>query len=173
VSEKAKRVPTGYTIDFVTALPIDDCRDRLERGAMLHPKSTGSWLAPVEQRTQVLKDNSFVIERTFPGAIHPIRLIGHLDRDDASPGTWVHGAVTHDTYNQVLIEGLLVFLTFFMLAALLFLRLKAEGIMMAVVLLLATLSIFTLRWRALRAATEDAALWVRRRLYVTAGQVRK
>lgn len=162
-----------YTIDFVTALPVAACYERLDRSVSMRPDSWAGWMTPVQQQTTILDDQMFVIERRYPGAIHPIRLVGHLDLDDDSEGTWVHGAVTHDTSNQVLIEGMIVFLAFFMLTALFFLRLKTRGIFVSLPLLLLALTIFSLRWQALRASTEDIARWVRRKLYVTPGQIKR
>jgi hypothetical protein len=121
-----------------------------------------------------LKSDQFIIERTFPAAIRPIRLTGALDPDpEDGGGTWVHGAITHDTENQVLVEGLLVFVAFFLLTMIFFLRLKTRGFMISIPALLMMLTIFSLRWRALRYATRDLALFLRRRLYLTADQVKR
>lgn len=173
VDDKLKRKPAYYVIDFVTALPLEACRDRLERGVALPLQGVGSSLAPLTQRTLLRANNSFIVERVFPGAIHPIRLVGHLDPDQASDGTWVHGAITHDTYNQVLIEGLIVFVTFFLLTALLFLRLKARVFVISLPALTVMLIVFSMRWRTLRRATEDMSHWLRRRLYLTSEQVQR
>ncbi len=172
MSDKSKRKPAYYTVDFVTALPPDACGERLERGVALPVRGVGSSLAPLTQRALLVENNTFVIERIFPGAIHPIRLVGHLDPDHDAGGTWVHGAITHDTTNQVLIEGLIIFVTFFLLTVLLFLRLKARVFVISVPALVVMLVVFSLRWRVLRRGTEDMSHWLRRRLYLTPDQVR-
>jgi hypothetical protein len=175
MAEKRKRnKPAYYLIDFTTALPVADCRQRLERSAEHISGWPGSALAPITQQIVLLKNDQFIIERTFPAAMHPIRLTGALDPDpEDRGGTWVHGAITHDTENQVLIEGLLVFVAFFLLTALFFLRLKTRGFMISIPALLVMLTIFSLRWRALRSATRDLALFLRRRLYLTEDQVKR
>jgi hypothetical protein len=175
MTEKPKRnKPAYYLVDFTTALPVADCRQRLERSAEQPSGWPGSALAPITQQIVLLKNDQFIIERTFPAAMHPIRLMGALDSDpDAGGGTWVHGAITHDTENQVLIEGLLVFVGFFLLTAIFFLRLKARGLMISIPALIVMLAIFSLRWRALRSATRDLALFLRRRLYLTEDQVKR
>ena len=170
--ETDKRKQPEYVVDFVTALPVAECVERLDRQVALPPTGLQGWLAPLEQTTHIEPGGRFVVERTYPGAIHPIRLVGHLDPDEDTPGTWVHGAITHDTYNQVLVEGLIIFATFFLLAVLFYLRLRTRGVLLALPLLILTLSIFALRWRQLRRATIDTARWVRRRLYLTTEQVR-
>lgn len=171
MSEKKAPLPF-YVVDFVTALPPDRCRERLERDD--DPgKTVRSALVPVRQRALVQTSGAFLVERSFPGALQPIRFSGRLDADDNSSGTWVHGEITHDTENQVLIEGLIVFLTFFLIAVLFYLRLRVRGLIITAPLLLLALTIFSLRWHALRENTRDLAAWVRRRLYLTAEQVRR
>lgn len=155
----------------MTALPLSQCRERLDRDEPVQYRGVGSSLAPMTQRTIVQGNGAFTVERTFPGALQPIRFTGRLDDDEASSGTWVHGAITHDTENQVLIEGLIVFLTFFLITALLFLRLRSRSFVVSVPMILFLLVIFSLRWRALRESTRDLAVWIRRRLYLTADQV--
>lgn len=166
-----KDKPAFYTVDFVTALPKAQCRTRLDREDGIRSRGLGGSLAPMRQYTVVQDSGAFIIERTFAGALHPIRFQGSLDDDETSGGTWVHGAITHDTENQVLIEGLIVFLTFFLLTALLFLRLRVRGFAVSLPLVLLMLTVFSLRWRALRDSTRDLAASVRRRLYVTPDQV--
>ncbi len=168
-----KRKPAYYTVDFVTALPVAQCRERLERGDSAAYHGPGSSLAPMVQRVVVRGNGAFTIERTYPGALYPIRLTGRLDDDESGGGTWVHGAITHDAENQVLIEGLVVFLLFFLITALLFLRLRARSFVISLPLILLVLVVFSLRWRALRESTRDLTVWVRRRLYLTAEQVRR
>jgi hypothetical protein len=172
MTDKPKRKPAYYTVDFVTALPPEACRERLEREEVLASRGVGSWLAPTTQRVAVSSGGEFTVERTFPGALYPIRLVGNLDRDEPGRGTWVHGAITHDTDNQVMIEGLILFVLFFLVTMLLFLRLKADSLMITLPLLALTLVVSSVRWRALRASTEDLTRWLRRRLYVTKEQVR-
>jgi len=172
MSEKSKAKLPQITVDFVTALPVEACRKRLEEEVSLPVRGVASWLAPWSQQVTVHRDLSFEVERVFPGAIRPIRLVGHLDTAEKERGTWVHGAVTHDTYNQVLIEGMIVFLAFFLVSAVFFLRLRTEGFCLSIPIFLLALGIFGLRWRALRQTTEDTARWVRRRLYVTQDQVK-
>lgn len=168
--EKSKRRPAAYRVDFVTALPLDACHDRLARGVVLPAQGLGAQLAPITQRVIMVDDRTFVAVRTFPGALYPLRFVGHLDPDEARGGTWVHGAITHDAYNQVLIEGLIAFALFFLITALLFLRLRTRALAISLPTLLLMLTLFSLRWQALHAATEDLAHWVRRRLYVTGEQ---
>jgi hypothetical protein len=127
----------------------------------------------MQQYTTVEPNGTFTVERTFSGAIRPIRFQGNLDDDAHSDGTWVHGAITSDTENQVLIEGLIVFLFFFMITAVLFLRLRVRSFAISLPLVLLILIIFSLRWRALRESTRDLAAWIRRRLYVTTEQVKR
>ncbi|HML21746.1 MAG TPA: hypothetical protein PKD09_08870 [Aggregatilinea sp.] len=168
-----KRKLASYGVDFVTALPVEECVQRLER-ARPDPAGRGldTLLAPMEQQIDLGDVRTFTLERRYPGAMHPLRLVGELDRDADTGGTWVHGAVTHDAANQVLIEGMLLFFAFFLISALFFLRLRVEGFMFSLPLFLVLLIVFSIRWRALRRATEDMGRWVRRKLYVTPGQVR-
>ena len=170
MDEKAKRKPAHYTVDFVTALSKTDCIARLERLVVLPAHSLGERLAPVTQRALVQDSGRFIVERGFPGALHPIRLEGCLEDHDEG-GTWVNGAITHDTYNQVLIEGLILFVLFFVMTALLYLRLKTRGLVITLPMLVMVLLVFSMRWRALRAQTHELTRWLRRRLYVTSGQV--
>jgi hypothetical protein len=170
MTDKPKRKPAYYTVDFVTALPPEACRERLEREDALAVQGIGGRLALVTQQVGVSSSGVFTVERTFPGAFSPIRLVGSLDRDESGGGTWVHGAITHDTDNQVMIEGLIVFVLFFLITTLLFLRLEADSLMITVPLLVLMLAVSSVRWRALRASTEDLTRWLRRRLYVTKEQ---
>ena len=171
MEEKAKGKPAHYTIDFVTALSKSDCIDRLDRPVILPARSLGAWLAPMTQQVFVRDSGQFIVERGFPGALHPIRLEGNLE-DHEDGGTWVNGAITRDTYNQVLVEGLIVFVAFFVITALLFLRLMTRGLVITLPMLLAVLLVLSIRWRALRAQTLDLTRWLRRRLYVTTDQIR-
>ena len=100
MEEKAKGKPAHYTIDFVTALSKTDCIDRLDRPVILPARSLGAWLAPMTQQAFVRDADSLSWSAGF-GALHPIgwRAISR-SRDG---GTWVNGAITHDTYNQVLV----------------------------------------------------------------------
>lgn len=166
---KDKSVPAYYTIDFVTALPLDQCRERLERDVFT---PQGNQLARIEQRAIIEGNDQFTVERSFRFALYPIQLKGCLDPHEKG-GTWVHGTITQDTENQVLIEGLIVFALFFLMTALLFLRLRSRVFLISLPLLLLTLYMMSLRWRALRTTTEDLARWLRRRLYLTAEQVRQ
>lgn len=172
VSEK-KRKPTYYTVDFTTALPRSQCEERLTRDDAPRIRGRGASLVPMTQHTFVQQNGTFIVERTFSGAIRPIRFQGCLDDAPDDRGTWVHGAITSDTENQVLIEGLIVFVLFFLITALLFLRLRVRSFMISLPLILLVLTIFSLRWRAMRESTRDLAAWIRRRLYVTAGQIRQ
>jgi len=167
---KPKKSPR-YVADFVTALSPEACRERLLR-ADGTSVSSSTRLTPVRQRVHVERDGSFVIERVFPGALHSICFHGCLDAHD-SGGTWVHGAVTSDTYNQVLIEGLLIFLAAFLITAALFLRVGVRAFVVTLPLLLILLSVGSLRWRTLQRVTEDVPRWLRQRLYLTAEQVRR
>jgi len=170
---KPKRAqPAFYRVDFTTALPPQECRERLER-ADGRVAGVGGPLAPIHQVIAFEDERSFTLERRFPLALQPIRLVGHLDDDDADGGTRVHGGITHDTYNQVLIEGLVVFLLVFLLTALFYLRLRARSLVLSGPLLVLLLMLLSLRWRALRRATEDVGRWLRRRLYVTPEQARR
>ena len=168
-----KPKPAHYTVEFTTALSPDQCRARLAGEDAPHYRGPGSSLAPMLQHTFVAEDGAFTIERTYPGALYALRFQGHLDSDTERGGTWVHGAITHDSENQILIEGMIVFLTFFLLMALMYLRLRARSVVFALPLILLILTVFSLRWRALRESTLDMALWVRRKLYVTAEQIRR
>ncbi len=170
---KPKRAqPPFYRVDFTTALPVADCRERLER-ADRRIAGVGGLFAPITQGIAFEDERTFILERTFPLALHPIRLTGHLDADDEEGGTWVHGGITHDTYNQVLIEGLVIFAAVFLLTVLFYLRLRARSLVISGPLLVLLLLLFSLRWQALRRATEDVGRWLRRRLYVTPEQVRR
>lgn len=163
--------PAFYRVDFTTALTPQGCRERLER-ADSRVGGVGGLLAPIAQGIAFEDERTFTLERRFPLALQPIRLKGHLDPTDKGGGTWVHGAITHDTYNQVLIEGLVVFLLVFLLTALFYLRLRARALVISGPLLALLLLMLSLRWQALRRATEDVGRWLRRRLYVTPEQVR-
>ena len=101
-----KRKSPRHMADFVTALEPGACRDRLARADASPRTGVGTTLTPIAQHTQVTRDGQFSIERTFAGGLYPIRFVGHLD-PHTNGGTWVHGAITHDTANQVLIEGLI------------------------------------------------------------------
>lgn len=166
-----RKMPPRYIADFVTALPLEACRDRLLRADGM-VVSDGTRLTPVRQRVTVERDGSFVVERVFTGALRPICFHGCLDPHD-SGGTWVHGAITGDAYNQVLIEGLIVFLVAFLITAALFLRVGVRAFAVTLPLLLIALSVASLRWRALHRAAEDVPRWLRQRLYLTAEQVRR
>jgi len=167
----AKRKSPRHRVDFVTALEPQACCDRLARADASPLSGVGARLTSIAQHTQVTRDGLFTIERTFAGGLSPIRFVGHLDPHPKG-GTWVHGAITHDTANQVLIEGLIVFLVFFLVTVLLFLRLRALAFAVSVPLLIALLVVLSARWRTLRRATEDIASWLRQRLYLTDEQVR-
>lgn len=166
-----KRKSTRHMADFVTALGPEACRERLARADASPLSGVGTWLTPVAQHTQVTRDGQFTVERTFAGGLYPIRFVGHLDPDE-SGGTWVHGAITHDTANQVLVEGVIVFLVFFLVTVLLFLRLRVLAFAVSLPVLLMLLVVFSARWQTLRRATDDIARWLRQRLYLTDEQVR-
>jgi len=166
-----KRKSPRHMADFVTALEPGACRDRLARADASPRIGVGTKLAPIAQHTQVTRDGQFSIERTFAGGLYPIRFVGHLD-PHTNGGTWVHGAITHDTANQVLIEGLIAFLVFFLVTVLLFLRLRALAFAVSIPMLTLLLVVLSARWRALRQATDDIARWLRQRLYLTDEQVR-
>lgn len=169
---ESKRKNPEYAVDFVTALPVQDCLERLERSAVAPSQGWGGALAPFRQETVLGDNRTFTVERRFAGGLRPITFTGSLDPDD-SGGTWVHGAITQDTENQVLLEGLAVFVVLFLLAVLLFVALKTRGLLILGPLFLLALAIFSVRWRALHAATLDLARWVRRKLYVTPEQVKR
>ncbi|NDJ76792.1 MAG: hypothetical protein GYB65_11080 [Chloroflexi bacterium] len=173
--QKTKDRSPHYTAEFLTALHLAACRERLERdGATeITGRGLGPTLAPIQQTVTVKPNDEFVIERGFPWAIQPIRFVGYLDHDEDGKGTWVHGTITHDTYNQVLIEGMIIFMGFFVLTVLFFLRLKVRALAVSLPLLLILLLVFSARWRTLRRSTEGVARWVRRKLYLTAEQVNK
>ncbi|NLE51099.1 MAG: hypothetical protein GX613_06810 [Chloroflexi bacterium] len=172
MSNEVKRKNPEYAVDFATALPVRDCIERLERDTAPLQRGLGGALAPLRQE-MILGDNrTFIVERHFTGALHPIRFVGSLDPDD-SGGTWVHGAITHDTANQVLLEGLAVFVVYFLLAVAFFIALKTRGLLLLGPFVLAGLVLFSIRWRALHAATLDLARWVRRKLYVTPEQLKR
>jgi hypothetical protein len=149
---KDKSVPAYYTIDFRPR-----CRST---------NAASAWNATSSRRRETsLPDRTaghhrgndqFTVERSFRFALYPIQLKGCLDPHEKG-GTWVHGTITQDTENQVLIEGLIVFALFFLVTALFYLRLRSRGFMISVPLLLLTLYMMSLRWRALRTTTEDLA----------------
>lgn len=167
-----KRKAPQFTVDFVTALPVEECIQRLERSSELQNRGVGAWLAPIEQQVILSEPRTFTVERRFPGAIQPLQLVGQIDPDPERRGTWVHGAVIRDAANQVLIEGMLLFLGFFLISVLFYLRLRTRGFMISLPIFLLLLIVLSLRWRAIRRATEDMARWVRRKLYVTPNQLR-
>ncbi len=174
INDNHKGKTPQHTVDFVTALSPAGCIERLQQNELSTPEISGlgRWLAPAQQTVIVHRDNEFIIERRYPGAFVPIRLAGLLDQD-RSGGTWVHGAVTHDVENQIWIEGLIVFVAFFVLATLFFTELEWDGLFLAVALFGAILVLTTARWRALNEHAADTARWVRRKLYVTRDQLRK
>jgi len=167
---EVKRKNPEYEVEFVTALPVRDCMERLERASVPGNRGLVGALAPLRQETLLGDNRTFTVERYFTGALHPIRFVGSLD-PDSSGGTWVHGAITHDTANQVLLEGLSVFVLFFVLAVVFFVALKTRGLLLLSPVILVALVLCSVRWRALHAATLDLARWVRRRLYVTPEQL--
>ena len=164
--------PATYSVDFVTALPKADCIERLEISVVLLNQGWNGTLAPMRQQTLLRENDAFEIIRSFPGALHPIRLVGHLEHDTGNDGTWVHGTITHDTNNQVLVEGMLVFLSFFLLTVVLFLRMRLRGLGVSLPALVVALMVCRVRWHALRQSTEDLTRWLRRKLYVTREQIR-
>ncbi len=168
---KKRKVPR-YTADFITALSPADCRSRLERDPYDMPRGLGGSLAPMTQTTQLTGEDSFTVERTFPGAVAPIRFTGQLNRNESGGGTWVHGAVTHDPANQIMLEGLGVFVSFFLLSTLLFFRLEADTFVVTIPLVMVLLAMLSIRWRALQRAAEDLPRWLRRKLYLTKEQER-
>jgi len=172
VDDKPKRKSPHYVVDFVTALSPADCIDRLKRSDPVRLADIGGPLAGIRQQIMLRANGQFILERTFPWAIYPIQLRGSLDPEDDGSGTWVHGAVTQDTMNQVMIEGLVLFVLFFLVTVLFFLRLKLRALVITAPLFLLLLLILSRRWRTLRHATEDAARWLRRKLYVLPEQVR-
>jgi len=174
INDNRKGKTPQHTIDFVTALSPAGCIERLQQDELSAPRISGigGWLAPAQQTVIVHRDNEFTIERRYPGALVPIRLSGQLDQD-RSGGTWVHGAVTHDVENQIWVEGLIVFMAFFVLTTIFFLRLKWDGLLVSIVLFGAILVLATARWRGLNEHAADTARWVRRKLYVTREQLRK
>ena len=72
-----KQKPTHYTVDFITALPLESCRQRLEQSDQPKLGGFGATLAPVTQHVLVQGNGTITIERVFPGALHPIRFVGH------------------------------------------------------------------------------------------------
>ncbi len=167
-----KRKVPRYTADFITALSPTDCRARLERDPYDMPRGLGGPLAPMVQTAHLGDDDGFTVERSFPGALVPIRFTGELNRNESGGGTWVHGAVTHDPANQIMLEGLGVFVTFFLLSTLMFFRLRADAFLITAPLAGLALAVLTLRWRALQRAAEDLPRWLRRKLYLTQEQER-
>jgi len=171
VQKTKKRKVPRYTADFITALSPADCRTRLERDPYDMPRGLGGLLAPMVQTTH-LDGDGFTVERSFPGALVPIRFTGQLNLNESGGGTWVHGAVTHDSANQIMLEGLGVFVAFFALSTLLFFRLGADTFAVTVPLAGLALAVLSLRWRALQRAVEDLPRWLRRKLYLTQEQER-
>lgn len=172
VDEKSKGKRQLPTFDFVTALPPAGCVERMERSTEVITPVNSSILTPVKQRVTMTSNRAFVMERFYPGALQPIRVEGNLDPVEKGPGTWVHGGVIRDVSNQIMLEGLMIFMGFFLLTVLLFFRLKTESFVVSVPLLLVTLVMFGARWRALRQTVDDSVRWVRRKLYVTANQIK-
>ena len=168
--QKEKQVRQAF--DFTTALSVAECTERLQRSYVMPSKGLGPALASARQIATVEASGSFEIERRFAGGLYPIRLVGNLDRNPDGSGAWVHGALTHDAHNQVLIEGMIVFLTFFLMTALLFLRLKTRAFIVSGPILLMWLALASVRWRMLRRYAEDFPRWLRQRLYLTADQIR-
>lgn len=160
------------TVDFVTALSPAECVERLDRAYVMPSKGLGASLVSARQVTTVESGGTFVVERRFAGGLYPIRLTGHLDENPDGKGTWVHGALTHDAYNQVLVEGMVVFLTFFLLTVLLFLRLKTRAFIISGPTLILLLTLASARWRVLWRYAEDTPRWLRQRLYLTPEQVK-
>ncbi len=167
-----KQKPVRTIADFVTALSPDECRERLARSDGVTLRDLDSGFTPITQRVLLTRGGMFTIERTYPGALFPIRFVGHLDPDE-SGGTWVHGAITHDVDNQVMLEGLAVFVLFFLLTAMFYVRLGTRAFAFSLPVLTALLVMFAVRWRVLRHATGDITRWLRQRLYVTEEQARR
>lgn len=172
VNDQSKDKRQFPTFDFVTALPLAACSERLERSAEVITKVPVGKLTPIQQRVTMTGSQSFVMERYYPGALQPIRLEGFIDPVEKGSGTWVHGGIARDVSNQIMLEGLLIFVIYFLMAVLLFLRLKTTGFAVSVPVLLILLVAFGARWRVLRLAVDDSVRWVRRKLYVTANQIK-
>jgi hypothetical protein len=161
---------THYTVDFVTALSLESCIERLEKDEF--PLPSNGMLAGITQQILITGPRHFTLERSYSGALRPIRFQGDLDPAPDSHGTHVHGEVTHDAENQIWLEGLMIFIVFFLMAVVLVLRLRLDGLLISIGMAFLLLTVFSMRWRALRAATADTVLWLRRKLYVTADQIR-
>lgn len=172
IDDEQKAKQPHKTVDFVTALSRGACEERLSRPHTLASGGLGGLLAPAEQTVDLQPGGLFIIERRYGGALVPIRFTGNLDDAPHSDGTWVHGALTHDTRNQVMIEGMIVFLTFFLLTALLFLRLKTRAFIISGPALILLLTLASIRWRMLRRYADDTTRWLRHRLYVTREQAK-
>jgi|GEM_PF-1637216 len=164
-----KRKPASHMADFVTVMPIEECRELVGRSVKLYAPGPGGLLTSIQQKTIVRSNDQFVIERHFSGAIKPIRLEGQLD-STSDGGTHVHGKITTDVENQVVIEGMLLFIIFYALMGLVFLRSGVRGAVVMIPLFLFCLGLGWLRWRALRFFADDVSRWLRRKLYIIEGQ---
>ncbi len=172
MDDKPKRKSPHYVVDFVTALSPADCIDRLKRSDPARLADLSGPLTNIRQQIALRANGQFVLERAFPWAIYPIQLRGSLDPADDGDGTWVHGAITQDTMNQVMIEGLVLFVLFFLMTVLFFVRLKLRALLITTPLFLVVLLLLSRRWRTLRRATDDVTRWLRRKLYVLPEQMR-
>ena len=79
---ESKRKNPEYAVDFVTALPVQDCLERLERSAVAPSQGWGGALAPFRQETVLGDNRTFTVERRFAGGLRPITFTGSLDPDD-------------------------------------------------------------------------------------------
>ena len=72
----------------------------------------------------------------------------------------------------IVATGLVLFVLFFLVTVLFFVRLKLRALIITAPLFFVLLVLLSRRWRTLRRATEDVTRWLRRKLYVLPEQVR-
>jgi hypothetical protein len=160
---KAKR--DLYSVDFVTALTVDECRDYLTQKDL-----EGS---DYSQQAYVGESGYFSVEREvkwgFPpryGIVFAIQFRGRLD--PTGYGTRVHGAITKETLNRLQVGkwGLWLLTAFILMFALVVAR-EPLRLFCAVWLLFALiLGLFLSYWYVAYTRTNALVDWVRDQLYV-------
>jgi hypothetical protein len=154
-----------YSVDFVTALTVDECRDALTQKDL-----EGS---DYSQRAHVGESGTFSVERDvkwgFPpryGMAFTIQFRGQLGPTDY--GTRVHGAITKETLNRLQIGkwGLWVLTAFTLVLALVVAEEPLELFCTVWLLFALILCVFLSYWYVAYTRTNVLVDWVRDQLYV-------
>jgi hypothetical protein len=165
---KRKRDHINWRLDFVTALTVDECRERLERAT--------ARLAPDWQRIYLGDDNSFIIERLvtrgvqgtdYEGAVE-IRFKGTLEQ--VATGTRVRGTITEDTYERLMtakwLVGVLAVIALTMLGIAAIVTGTWEILIVAVVVFGLFVAGVTWDWNRTKWYPVQLMNWIRQQLFV-------